>query len=226
MYSSLENQNIVMLHHRVYPSLWGRASVGGVYTALIPARLLIKDGCIELKAFLGTYCFPEKFVISIEKIADDKVSIHHVVHDYPSAIIFTGKNVFHEIQKTGFSPSAHVNSLDKIFSNKIFLDNNPLKLWVFVSVPSIWYVHRLLPWDQGGRILLISTVAIYTVSCVTLLLSKEAQKMVLKPERRFSEIRCAVVSFAIAHLILLLFIIAEPALCMQYEFICEPDSPK
>ena len=206
-----------------YISIWGRASIGGVKTSLLPARLLVEHDCIKLQAFLGTYYFPKEFVFSIKNESNNKIAIRHVIYDYPAEIVFSGEDIARRIQKTRFSASINTQSYKKTAP-----DSNPLKAWVFIALFLLWYVQRLFQslflWEDGGEASLIVTVAINLLFCTSLLFSKELQKMTLKPERKFADIRCTTFAFSIGYLLLLIWIILAPSLCEKYWFLCEPNN--
>ena len=151
-------------------SVWGRAFIGGNKTSLFPALLTVESRYIKMFAFFGTYYFPSKFVSSIEEVSDNTIVIHHVISDYPAAVLFSGRNIIREVHKAGFLSCPNPNRHDKSTP-----DENPLKLWVPIASSLLFFLQGGLPWTKGGRSMLIAVLSIHALYCMALLLSKELQ---------------------------------------------------
>lgn len=173
--------------------MYGKAVVGGTKTSIFPALLEVKNDAVKLHAFLGVYDFPSKFVLSIERIKCDSISINHVISDYPDHITFSSQNIYERIQRTGLMSTIGNTSVYE----PIKRDRNPLKAWFWSTVTLLSVVGASLPWEESGKGLIVLSYSILTSFNIVLLRSKELQKLILKPERRFSEVRGLVVAFAL-----------------------------
>jgi hypothetical protein len=200
-------------------TLWGRASIDGVYSNLIPAKLRVSKDLIELQAFFGTYYFPKELVVFIEKKSNSKISFQHTVKNYPTEIIFLNINAFCTIQKQGYFSTADVKS-----GRLIPHVGSSLKGWVWTSICVFWNLVYLLPWDEKTqKIYALAVVSICIVLFIIILLSKKAQLIALKPERYSCKLHREIFVFLAIAFVFFLIIISDPYLCNKFEYFCKPE---
>jgi len=180
-------------------TITGGANIGMVNVSWPLATLIAETGRIHIKAFfLGEYTFSPNQVIAIEKYTiipffGSGIRIKHTVSGYPRNIIFwclcNPEKLIARISKVGFSPQAPKNTIPVHQGIPVRWQSIILLLIVWNGLFYMGMRTSAEPTQINNIYTLIALSIVFSISMGVKKGSIVLQKIILKPNRNFTEIK-------------------------------------